>query len=103
MTRIWRWKVSDLDFKPVPFDLGSCHATPGVMAVIDAVECSKLIHRHASNDWGDLGEHDRLLNDSAVLNGDGRIFSCYPVPGNRIYVITEDDRSRTTVLKSDEY
>lgn len=64
------------------------------------------IARHEACDWGDLCDSDKNQNDEAVRTGDDRIFSAYePVdhPGWRIWIITEWDRSATTVLFPDEY
>lgn len=64
------------------------------------------IARHKACDWGDLCDSDKLQNDEAVRTGDDRIFSAYENkdhPGWRIWIITEWDRSATTVLFPDEY
>lgn len=63
------------------------------------------VTKHASGDWGDLCEDDKKLNDEAVQHG-GRILSAYnhPLdPDLKIYIITEADRSATTVLFPSEY
>jgi hypothetical protein len=68
-------------------------------ARIDPVQ---LLQRHQSGDWGDLGEEDWRENDNAV----GRllrIFSAYGQPPDRLWVITEADRSVTTIVRPDEY
>jgi len=63
----------------------------------------ELIVRHAAGDWGDLDDFDRAQNDAAVQTG-GRIFSAYQVTDDvRVWVITEADRSHTTVLLPGEY
>jgi uncharacterized protein HemY len=61
-----------------------------------------LVARHAAGDWGDLGAHDKHLNDAAVEQGD-RVLSAYDVAGERWYVITEHDRSYTTVMLASDY
>ena len=64
------------------------------------------IARHKACDWGDLCDSDKLQNDEAVRTGDDRIFSDYENkdhPGWRIWIITELDRSATTVLFPIEY
>ena len=64
------------------------------------------VGKHLAGDWGDLSEEDKKRNDDAVTNG-GRIFSSYiRVVQNReeeINVITEADRSMTTVMFPEEY
>lgn len=63
----------------------------------------ELIARHVTGDWGDLDEEDKAQNDAAVENG-RRIFSAYQVTEDlRVWVITEADRSHTTVLLPSEY
>ena len=61
-----------------------------------------LLRRHMSGDWGDLPEEDKRENDQAILNCD-RVVSAYNVAGGRVWVITEYDRSATTVLLPSEY
>jgi len=53
--------------------------------------------RHASGDWGDLDAHDRRENELALRHG-RRLLSSYPVGERRVWIITEADRSVTTVL-----
>lgn len=59
--------------------------------------------RHVSGDWGDLGDEDSKLNDQAVIEG-SRILSAYETEVMpKIWIITEWDRSVTTVLFPEEY
>lgn len=60
---------------------------------------SESLNRYKSGDWGDLCKEDKQMNDSAVKNNDDRIVARY----NNIYIITEYDRSYTTILFIDEY
>ena len=63
----------------------------------------KSLKRHAQCDWGDLGREDTASNNSALKNA-GRLFSCYIEEGlKKIWIITEWDRSVTTILFPDEY
>lgn len=66
-------------------------------------EVSECIIRHKKNDWGELSENDAHLNDEAVKNNDDQILSKYSTCKGDIYIITEWDRSATTVLYPDEY
>lgn len=60
--------------------------------------------RHINGDWGDLDEEDKSMNDNGLKNGDDRLFSKYNYNDDTsIYIITEWDRSATTVLFPDEY
>ncbi|CAN5544741.1 hypothetical protein BH11ARM2_BH11ARM2_38460 [soil metagenome] len=90
---------------PELFDLGHVRGTPGaVVALIDnGVDASELVMRHAFGFWGDLEPEDRLENERALENG-GRIFSAYTLPDlARVWIITEADRSATTLLLPGEY
>lgn len=60
------------------------------------------IKRHVSGDWGEVCADDKRENDFA-LKGGGRILSAYTVAGKKIWIITEWDRSVTTILFPDEY
>ncbi len=90
------------------FDLGRVVATPGALALLEeaGVTASSLIDRHIAGDWGDLCKTDARMNDKALKNGDDRIFSVYEVGDGikrKVYVITEHDRSTTTVLRPEDY
>ncbi len=58
--------------------------------------------RHALGDWGDLGEYDRQENELSIKHG-WRVVSVYPVAGQVIWIITDADRSITTILLPEEY
>ena len=68
-----------------------------------ADEIQKALQRYASCDWGDLTESDKNLNDEAVKSGNDRILAAFATSEGKIYIITEWDRSYTTVLFADEY
>lgn len=57
------------------------------------------LRRYRFHDWGDICEEDKRMNDSAVKNNDDRVVARY----NNIYIITEYDRSYTTILFTSEY
>ena len=60
--------------------------------------------RHLHGDWGDLSDDDRRLNDIALKSGEDRLFSSYQVtPDLKLWIITEWDRSVTTLLLPSEY
>ena len=85
------------------FELGTTVMTKSVFAKINFDFVRECVIRHASGDWGDVCKADRLLNDRAVESGE-RILSSYTDDeGNKIWVITEWDRSTTTVLLPEEY
>ena len=96
---------SDTD-RPEPlFDLGQLVATPGALQALQGAEQhpAELLVRHVSGDWGDLVDEDKLENELAVAKG-LRVFSAYKLStGDKVWVITEWDRSVTTFLLPNEY
>lgn len=87
------------------FPLGRTVATPGALALLDhaGVNASPLLVRHQNGDFGDIDEADRVANANAVRNHT-RILSAYVLGrGIRIWIITEADRSVTTLLLPEEY
>lgn len=85
------------------FPLGHIFSTPGVIQSIPNQEIVDALMRHASGDWGDLDPEDKQANDDAILHG-GRILSAYTSSdGIRFWIITEADRSMTTILLPEEY
>ncbi|MEI8194291.1 MAG: hypothetical protein WCI73_00120 [Phycisphaerae bacterium] len=93
------------------FRLGQIVATPGALAALDEAGQNPLIFlaRHMTGDWGDLDTHDQRANNEACAHeGDTsrpmRILSAYrTAKGVKILVITEFDRSVTTLLRPEEY
>lgn len=92
--------------KPL-FPIGNIYLTRGVNDMIaeDVVFAAfvlKSIQRHCIKDWGDLTPDDKYANDQALLEGT-RILSAYIIGPYKIWIITEADRSATTILFPDEY
>jgi hypothetical protein len=87
-----------------PLPLGRVLATPGAIQLIrDAGEHPfDYLARHATGDWGDLCEQDRHENELSLQHG-WRIVSSYTVGEKCIWVITEADRSVTTILLPEDY
>ena len=89
-----------------PFDVGRLVATPGALSALmqSGVTPAELLARHTRQDWGDVDLADRAANDRAVLEGT-RLLSAYtlPVTSDTVWVITEADRSATTLLLPEEY
>jgi hypothetical protein len=87
-----------------PLPLGRVVATPGalILLVVARAHPFDLLARHATGDWGDLCAFDRRQNEIALREG-YRIFSSYDVPAGRVWIITEADRSVTTILLPEEY
>ena len=87
------------------FSLGRLTATPGALAALTEAGFTPeaLLRRHVAGDWGDLDAHDQRMNAQALKEG-ARLLSAYTLPGEtRIWIITEADRSYTTLLKPEEY
>jgi hypothetical protein len=86
------------------FQLGKLMATPGAIAFCDqhCINMISLVRKHSRGEWGDMCAADKKANDEAVRNGT-RIFSAYEFPQGKIWIITESNRSVTTVLLPEEY
>ena len=87
------------------FQLGKLVATPGALEAMEesGESCMELIGRHVRNDWGELTDEDKALNELALVDG-SRILSAYVLrSGRKIWVITEADRSSTCILLPEEY
>jgi len=87
------------------FETGKIVATQGVMEVLGSgMQAKVLIMRHLSGDFGNLDKEDIEANNASIRSGEGMILSSYEggeMP--KVYVITEHDRSVTTVLLPEEY
>ena len=90
--------------KRAQFLIGAIVATPGAAKTIEEYEINwlTLLHRHVTGDWGDLDEEDKQENDLSVQKG-FRILSAYGTGERKLWIITEADRSVTTILRPDEY
>ncbi|MEL6614207.1 MAG: hypothetical protein AAFQ43_00640 [Bacteroidota bacterium] len=90
--------------RPVCLSLGHVVATPGALEVVrdHGLDVVGLLNRHRAGDWGTVSDPDARANDLALQNGT-RVLSAYDTPGGRLWIITEADRSATTVLLPSEY
>ncbi len=87
------------------FPLGRIVATPGALDALMHVGQGpwRLLARHQSSDWGELSEEDKRENELSVQQG-FRILSAYTLrTGVKLWIITEADRSVTTLLLPEEY
>ena len=87
------------------FSLGQTVATPGALQALEEIgqSAGEFLVRHARGDWGCLCDEDKQTNDEAVAD-DLRILSAYRLnDGTKIWIITEADRSSTTILLPEEY
>ena len=91
------------------FDLGRIVMTKGVGEIVKEnleayIEVSECLERHQVGDWVEVCEEDKKWNDWYAEAGE-RVLSCYRIGENkeRIWIITEWDRSVTTILLPKEY
>lgn len=85
------------------FPLGQTVITRNALDTLPIGDVILALERHASGDWGDLYPEDLAANERALTNG-GRLFSAYHTKdGTKFYVITEADRSGSTVLLPEDY
>ena len=86
---------------PVP--LGQVFVTPGIISAVHPAEVLAALGRHARGDWGEVPDEDKKSNNEALELG-GRLLSAYRTKeGTRFWLITECDRSVTTVMLPEEY
>ena len=87
------------------FPLGQVLATPGALVLLQSYQLTPLsfIQRHVVGDWGDICAEDQQVNADALQYG-YRLMSVYAItPTEKLWVITEADRSCTTLLLPEEY
>jgi hypothetical protein len=85
------------------FPLGRLVATANLVATIPSEEVFSALQRHANGDWGDVCDEDRESNEKALIHG-SRLMSVYSSKGEiTFWIITEWDRSVTTVLLPEDY
>lgn len=86
------------------FKLGRTVATPNAIDTLRkaGADAAELLDRHIIGDFGDLCEEDRKQNKLAIKH-DMRVMSSYQVDGQEVWVITEADRSSTTILLPGDY
>ena len=87
------------------FPLGRLIATPGALTLLRGAGedlLPTLLERHRSGDWGDMPPEDARENEISVRYG-FRIISSYRVDGAKLWIISEADRSATTILLPEEY
>lgn len=88
---------------PLLFPSGRVSATSQALAVLNEADIIDALGRHFRGDWGDIDAEDKAANDAALIYGH-RLLSAYGSRGGaRFWIITEWDRSATTVLLPAEY
>lgn len=83
--------------------LGQVVATANAAGTLPQDEILVAFRRHASGDWGDVDEEDRESNDRAFQHGDRLLSVYHTAEGIKFWIITEWDRSVTTVLMPGDY
>src|SRR5215208_1762094 len=84
----------------VRFPLGRLFLTPGAIEALEESghEPFEFLARHQSGDWGDLGREDKRENEFSVSRALRILSKYHTAKGEALYVITEADRSATTIL-----
>lgn len=105
-------QMTDPSNRPTPrpatfplFALGDLVATPGALSLLERYRINPLLllGRHLQGDWGSVPDEDRAANDNAVKLGN-RIISSYAVgEKDRVWIISEHDRSSTCLMLLSEY
>jgi hypothetical protein len=92
-----------LKYEDVKFPLGRTVITVPALAKLTPDDIDKAITRHVAGDWGDVDDDDRRENELSLKKG-FRLFSVYHAhDGTKFWIITEADRSATTVLLPEDY
>ena len=94
-------------FTSVYFDLGREVVTPGIYGAMNASKkfTAEIVHAmrlFCLGNWGRMSEEDKEINELALREG-GRLMGAYKTCKGKIWIITEADRSVTTILFPDEY
>lgn len=87
------------------FALGQIVATPGALEALESAgqNPAEFLARHAAGDWGEVDDEDKQANDDSLKTG-ARLLSAYRTSQDeRLWIITEADRSSTCLLRPDEY
>jgi len=95
--------VSTETSSPALFELGEICTTPAALRSLSSTEMAEAICRHCRCDWGNLGQEDWQANNEALKRGE-RLLSAYETASKiKFWIITEADRSYTTILLPGDY
>lgn len=95
--------MSTTPYPIAKFKLGKIASTPNALSQLTQEDILMGIRRHQAGDWGDVNEHDRQAKDLALIEGT-RLWSVYHAAnGVKFWIITEADRSASTVLLPEDY
>lgn len=85
------------------FPSGAVMTTPAALKALTLPDMANALNRHLRGDWGDLCDEDKAENEFSLTKG-FRLFSVYhTAEGTKFYIITEADRSVTTILLPSDY
>ena len=89
------------------FKLGGVYQTRGLSELLKdprkAEETVRAFLDYINGDWGDLTDPDKQMNEDAIETEKDRILAAYNLSFGKVYIITEWDRSYTTLMLADEY
>ncbi len=90
---------------PAKFPLGQVVATPAALKALERAgqDAAFFLDKHAQGDWGELCIDDQKLNDQAIRAGERLVSLFETLTGDSLLIITESDRSVTTILLPEEY
>ena len=96
-------EVADYEVVPAKFSLGKIVATPNALRTLSELDIRTSLARHVRGDWGDLDKHDKAENELSLKEGFRLLSSYTTADGTKFWIITEADRSATTVLLPEDY
>ena len=85
------------------FPMGQITITAHALDVLPAVAVNEALYRHSTGDWGDVGKEDWLENELSLREGFRLLSVYFTASGVKFWIITEADRSSTTVLLPEDY
>ncbi len=87
------------------FRLGRIVGTPGALAAMERAGQTprEFLDQHVQGNWGDIDQEDRQATQAALCNGERLLSAYWTAKRERLWVITEADRSTTTILLPEEY
>ena len=85
------------------FPMGRLVATPNALSQIAQDDITSALRRHLSGDWGELDSEDRDANEQALIHGTRLLSTHHAANGTKFWIITEANRSATTLLMPEDY
>lgn len=96
---------SNKEARVARFTLGQTSITPGAQEALETAgqTAIEFLRRHVSGDWGELSDNDIKANELSLEHGNRLLSRYQTTKGERLWIITEADRSATTILLPMEY